>query len=206
MPRFDLSRWFGVKLDGADAAVAQHDAEVRETFGLSRWFAGVGKASLMRARASEPEFDARVRAAVDCLPVTLFEFDAQGVYTAAAGRYVTLFGISVAQIVGRSVFDFPRLVPGKNMMVRRALRGEGVSFTGFWPLGRYAIRRSRRLHAHGRVQSVVGLGCELAPPADSDQEVARLLEALRQSETRFRAMCESAPLGIYVCNAKLELG
>src|SRR5262245_52167283 len=105
------------------------------TFDLSRWFSGLGAASAdARAREGTPDDHARVRRAVDSLPVTLFEFDANGIYTCVAGRYVGMFGITPAQIIGRSVFDFPKLVPGKNMMVRRALAGESVAFNGIWPL------------------------------------------------------------------------
>jgi len=140
------------------------------------------------------------------LPVTLFEFDANGIYTACAGRYVKMFGISGAQLIGRSVFDFPKLVPGKNMMVRRALAGESVAFTGIWPLGRFMIRLEPRFDAERRVESVAGLGLPLSKPVTTDKELEGLLEALRQSEARFRAMCDCAPLGIYVSNAKFELG
>ena len=68
------------------------------------------------------------------------------------------------------------------------------------------IRLQPRFDASGRVEAVVGLGLELAKPAAADEQINQLLQALRQSEARFRAMCESAPLGIYVSNSKLELG
>jgi PAS domain S-box-containing protein len=207
LPRF-LERIGSVEVDRRGEDPAQTDARLREAFGLSRWFAGVGGASAeARRRDGSPEADARVRRAVDCLPVTLFEFDSDGIYTCVAGRYLAgLFGTSAAEIVGRSVFSFPRFVPGKNMMVRRALAGESVAFTGIWPLGRFMIRLQPRFDAAGQVVSVVGLGYELAKPAAADEQIQQLLEALRQSEARFRAMCESAPLGIFVSNEKLELG
>jgi PAS domain S-box-containing protein len=97
-------------------------------------------------------------------------------------------------------------VPGKNMMVRRALGGEAVSFNGIWPLGRFVIRLEPRFDEQRRVSSVVGLGIELGKPEKNDKEFERLLEALRQSEARFRAMCDCAPLGIYVCNSAFEIG
>jgi two-component system cell cycle sensor histidine kinase/response regulator CckA len=211
MTKRGSGRLFGVAASTSPAGraedLAKADAEARQKFGLWRWFAGIGHASEeAQRRAESPEADARVRDAVDQLPVSLFEFDADGTYISAAGRYVRVFGVSPAHVLGRSVFDFPRFVPGKNAMVRRALAGETVAFTGFWPLGRYAIRLQPRLDAHGRVQSVIGLGYELTQLAAHDEEVVQLLDALRQSETRFRAMCERVPLGIYVCNPKLELG
>jgi two-component system cell cycle sensor histidine kinase/response regulator CckA len=185
-----------------------HDDEtIREHFNLSRWFAGIGRASEdATAKEASPEADRRVRAAVDTLPVTLFEFDASGIYTSAGGRYLRLFGITPSQVVGRSVFEFPKLVPGKNLMVRRALAGEAVAFTGIWPLGRFMIRLHPRFDAEGRVSAVVGLGFEIGGSTAGDEKMGQLLEALRQSEARFRAMCESAPLGIYVTNANFELG
>jgi two-component system cell cycle sensor histidine kinase/response regulator CckA len=177
------------------------------TLDLSRWFAGILKP---RGAGGPPvpsaEMDARVRAAIDTLPVTMFEFDADGIYTSVAGGYVSLFGITPDLLVGRSVFDFPKFVPGKNVMVRRALTGETVAFSGFWPRGRFMIRLVPRFDATGRVEAVVGLGFELAKSAAGDRHMEELLEALRQSEARFRAMCDCAPLGICVSNPKLELG
>ncbi len=177
------------------------------TSDLSRWFAGILDGGKTRsAAASSPEMDARVRAAIDALPVTLFEFDANGVYTCAAGGYLSLFGITSQLLEGRSIFDFPKFVPGKNVMVRRALAGETVDLTGIWPRGRYVIRFVPRFDGSGRVSSVVALGFELAKPAGTDRHFEQLLEALRQSEARFRAMCDGAPLGICVGNPQLELG
>jgi two-component system cell cycle sensor histidine kinase/response regulator CckA len=206
-----VSRWVaGIANAGkvGRAGFSSHDDEtIREHFNLSRWFAGIGRASEdALAKEESPEADRRVRAAVDTLPVTLFEFDSSGTYTSVAGKHVGLFGITPSQIVGRSVFDFPKLVPGKVMMVRRALRGEAVAFTGIWPLGRFMIRLQPRFDAAGRVAAVVGLGFEIGGSTAADEQMGQLLEALRQSEARFRAMCESAPLGIYVTNSKFELG
>ena len=205
MRRFALQQWFALS-SSREGASQNHD-QIREAFGLSRWFAGItGATDEDRTRDASPDVTARIRGAVDTLPVTLFEFDANGIYTCAAGKYVGLFGITTAQLVGRSVFDFPRCVPGKNLMVRRALAGEAVCFTGIWPLGRYMIRLQPRFGADGRVEAVVGLGIEFAKPAQADKQIDELLEALRQSETRFRAMCESAPLGIYVSSTDFEIG
>jgi two-component system, cell cycle sensor histidine kinase and response regulator CckA len=177
------------------------------TLDLSRWFAGiVNLRGAAGAVVPAPEMNARVRTAVDTLPVTMFEFDADGIYSSAGGGYLRLFGITPDLLVGRSVFDFPRLVPGKNVMVRRALAGESVAFTGFWPRGRFMIRFVPRFDARGRVEAVVGLGIELAKSAPGDQQLEELLEALRQSEARFRAMCDCAPLGICVSNPRFELG
>jgi PAS domain S-box-containing protein len=176
-------------------------------YDLSRWFSGIGTARRTDSSAQPShEMTARVHAAVDNLPVTLFEFDANGTYTCVAGGYIHLFGITPESLVGRSIFDFPKFVPGKNMMVRRALAGETVSFSGIWPRGRFMIRFVPRFDATGRVEAVTGLGYEIGRPAAIDKHFEQLLEALRQSEGRFRAMCESAPLGIYVCSTKHELG
>ena len=203
----NLARWLlPIRPDRAERDPAQFAVNRLDSLGLFKWFAGLGPASEEeRANDASPEAGARVRAAVDRLPVTLFEFDRNGIYTCAAGKYIGLFGVTSSQIVGRSVFEFPRFVPGKNMMVRRALSGETVSFTGIWPLGRYAIRLQPQLGADGRVASVVGMGFGLSKATAADEQLDQVLEALRQSEARFRAMCESAPLGIYVTNSKSQI-
>ncbi|HEX6241494.1 MAG TPA: PAS domain S-box protein [Polyangiales bacterium] len=175
---------------------------------LSRLFSGLmgfGHAERERSGLALTELDRRVHTAVNTLPVTLFEVDAAGIYTSVAGGYLHLFGLTPERLLGRSVFEFPKFVPGKNMMVRRALAGEPVAFTGIWPRGRFMIRLEPRRDESGKVCAVVGLGFELTKPAKTDQHFDDLLEALRQSEARFRAMCDCAPLGICVSSGRLEL-
>lgn len=173
---------------------------------LSRWFAGIGRETATLDESSSPKGDAGLRRAVDALPIVIFEFDTSGMYTFVAGGHVALFGIHPAQLVGRSVFDFPKFVPGKNLMARRALAGETLSFTGIWPRGRFIIQFVPRRAPDGTVVAVVGLGFELTKPKANDAHFEGLLEALRQSEARFRVMCDGAPLGICVCDPQLELG
>jgi PAS domain S-box-containing protein len=176
------------------------------TLDLSRWFAGIMRTGQREHSSIElSELERRVHVAVNTLPITMFEIDASGVYTSAAGAYLGLFGLKPEFLLGRSVFEFPKFVPGKNMMVRRALAGESVAFTGIWPRGRFMIRLEPRRDEQGQVCAVVGLGFDIAKPSNSDRHFEDLLEALRQSEVRFRAMCDCAPLGICVSSAKLEL-
>jgi hypothetical protein len=96
---------------------------------LSRLFAGIAG---IGSRAVEPSLEqkARVFDALHALPVVLFEFDAAGNYLCAAGDYLKLFGIAPTSIVGRSVYDFPKFVPGKKMVVRRALSGQRTTLSG----------------------------------------------------------------------------
>jgi two-component system, cell cycle sensor histidine kinase and response regulator CckA len=174
--------------------------------GLTRWFAGVMMGGTQLTPVPREEADRRVRRAVDSLPVVMFEFDDQGLYTSVAGGMVSLFGITPELMVGRSVFEFPKFVPGKNVIVRRALAGETVTLTGVWPRGRYSIRFVPRRDENGRVVAVTALGFDVSKPAATDRHFEELLEALRQSEARFRAMCECAPLGICLTDCELYLG
>jgi two-component system, cell cycle sensor histidine kinase and response regulator CckA len=174
--------------------------------GLTRWFAGVMMGNAELTPVPPEEADRRVRKAVDSLPVVMFEVDEQGLYTSVAGGMVSLFGITPELMVGRSIFEFPKFVPGKNVIVRRALAGEDVTLTGVWPRGRYSIRFVPRRDESGRVVAVTALGFDVSKPAATDRHFEELLEALRQSEARFRAMCECAPLGICLTNRDLLLG
>ena len=173
---------------------------------LTRWFTGIGGLRSGEALSEPEDADSRVRRAIDAVPVVLFEFDASGTYTSVAGGLIETFGIEPAQVIGRSVFDYPKFVPGKNMMVRRALAGESVSFGGLWPRGRFTMRLEPRKDASGRVIGVIGHGVETAKPAPADAYFEELLNALQRSEQRFRVMCESAPMGIYVSTPRLDLG
>lgn len=174
--------------------------------GLTRWFAGVMMGGKTVTVVPREEADARVRKAIDSLPVVMFEFDDQGLYTSVAGGMISLFGITPELMIGRSVFEFPKFVPGKNVIVRRALAGETVTLTGVWPRGRYSIRFVPRRDESGRVVAVTALGLDVSKPAATDRHFEELLEALRQSEARFRAMCECAPLGICLTNHDFLLG
>ena len=105
MPKLGLPRWLGgggTVRRTPDADLQRRDAEVREAFGLTRWFSGIGAATAAQhEREASPETDRRIRGAIDTLPVTLFEFDASGIYTCAAGRYVGLFGSASEPIRAR---------------------------------------------------------------------------------------------------------
>ncbi|HKP61814.1 MAG TPA: PAS domain S-box protein [Polyangiales bacterium] len=175
-------------------------------FEIGRWFAGVGGLAQASSVVEPPDVDSRVRRCIDGLPVTMFEIDGHGTYTAVAGGMIQHFGFVPAQLIGRSIFEYPRFIPGKNMMVRRALSGESVSFSGIWPRGRYMIRLEPHFDEQGRVTRVSGLGYDLAKPGAGDKQLEQLMDALRRSEQRFRTMCECAPLGIYVSTARFELG
>lgn len=172
---------------------------------LTRWFAGIEQDKTRITEPPSPEADARVRCALDSIPAVLFEFDTGGIYTCVAGGHVGLFGLRPAQLVGRSAFEFPKLVPGKNLMVRRALAGEAVSFTIIWHRGRLRMQLTPRRDRDGKVVGVVGLGYELTEPKPDDTHLEQLLLALQQSEARFRVMCDSAPLGICVTDSQLDL-
>jgi PAS domain S-box-containing protein len=174
--------------------------------GLTRWFAGVMVGGTRLTPVPPEEADRRVHKAVDSLPVVMFEIDDQGLYTAVAGGMLGLFGITPELMVGRSIFEFPKFVPGKNVIVRRALAGETVTLTGLWPRGRYSIRFVPRRDESGRVVAVTALGMDVSKPTATDRHFEELLEALRQSEARFRAMCECAPLGICLTDRDLQLG
>ena len=133
-----------------EAAAADGDARVdwvvRGPDGARRWVdvrleriavddqtrvvAFVTDVSERRQREHEhAQHNERLRTMVDNLPVVVFTFDPDGVFTHAAGKGLERLGIEPDELVGRSVFEQYAGLPEVVRAAERSLDGEEVRMT-----------------------------------------------------------------------------
>ena len=118
--------------------------------------------------------EARLRVVVDNTPIILFALNDSGIFTLAEGKGLESLGRKPSEMLGKSIFDVYRGVPGIDQSVRAALDGEprslvmdvsGITLDAWYqPL----------LDYDGKVVGVVGVAHDIS-------ERRHLEEELRQS-------------------------
>lgn len=74
------------------------------------------------------ESEILLRTTVEAAPIVLFTLNTEGVFTLSTGAGLKLLGLEPGQVVGLSHFDMYKDLESANENVRRALKGEAVSF------------------------------------------------------------------------------
>ncbi len=132
---------------------------------------------------------AQLKTVVSNVPVVLFAVDRNGVFTLSEGKALDALGLTSGQAVGLSALELYKQVPDAVAAVKRALSGE--QFTVMVDDGvnvmeaHYAPVRDES----GELTGMIGAGLDVTTRE-------RALRAVRESEARYRALMEQAPLGI----------
>jgi diguanylate cyclase (GGDEF)-like protein/PAS domain S-box-containing protein len=117
--------------DGSEYLLEWHIAPLRDEAGeITHWVASQRDVTEhRRAQKALKESEARYRTVVGNAPVVLFALDEEGVFTLSEGKGLKALGLEPGEVVGRSVFEVYRNVPGILEHAQRALGGEEISAT-----------------------------------------------------------------------------
>ncbi len=134
----------------------------------------------------------------DAVPLHLYLKDEKGLYVLVNQSYADFKGISKEEFVGKTAFDILR---GQSALLAKAeddrvlSTGEPIFSEERLARGRDGIRQWHKViktplrDAEGRTIGIVGCSVDVTPLKEA-------LEALRESEQRFRSLAEDMPLMI----------
>ncbi len=206
-------------LDGQSTTYASEYRIVRPSDGAVRWIRAVAeierdetgapvalvgahtditerKRAEEEARASEE----RLRAIADALPVLISYIDRDQIFRFVNRTYEIWFDRPRTEIVGRRVEEVmtPTMYAARRAKLERALAGEDVSYEVEFPRqGRVAFTEVVHVphrDARGEVLGVYVIVTDVTPHKLAERAIA-------ESEARFRAIANSAPVLIWVTGA-----
>lgn len=188
-----------VRKDGTRVEVAMTVSPVRDAFDAIRGFSKIAHdiTGRRRAEAAVRESEQRLRVVTDNVPALIAYVDRDQRYRFNNRAYVEWFGLSAGALTGRHL----REVLGEDVYrhrvpyVEAALRGEQVRFVGPTRDLQGRVRDTEMAYVpEFRGGTVVGFFVLVQDV--TEQKQAEM--ALRESEQRFRAMADAAPVLIWV--------
>jgi len=150
-----------------------------------------------RAEAALAATEQQLHAVINHLPISLFAFDRSGTIRLAEGRGLIDRGFKPGELIGRSAFELHQHRPGVLQSLRRALAGESVSEVSQLDELAFEVHYSP-VFENGQVVGVNGVAINV-----TDRQ--RTLDALRDSETRFRTYVDNASDALYVYDGEATI-
>ncbi len=143
----------------------------------------------IRQKQDLGEKESRLRTVITSAPIVLFAVDRNGVFTLSEGKGLETLGLKPSQVVGLSIFDVYSGAPQILENIKRALDGDCftsiVDVSGLVWETWYSPTRGQ----NGDVSGVIGVAADIT-------ERVRAEDAVRASESRFRALIENSSDGI----------
>ena len=217
--REETVKHFFAVLDGRSAAYTSEYRIVRPSDGAVRWIRAVAEIErdeagapvalvgahtdiTERKRAEEEarESEERLRAIADALPVLISYVDRDQVFRFVNRTYETWFQRPRTEIVGRRVEEVmtPTMYAARRPQLKRALAGEEVSYEVEFPR-REGIAFTEVVHVPHRDLRGEVLGVYVIVTDVTQHKLSE--RAIAESEARFRAIANSAPVLIWVTAA-----
>ena len=213
-----LKRLFSA-VDGGAAEYKSEYRVVRPSDGAVRWIRAVaeierdanGEATalvgahfdvteLKLAQQEAVQSEEKLRAITDALPVLISYIDSNQIFRFVNKTYETWFNRPRSEIVGRRVDEVmsPEMYAARRSNLERALTGEKVSYEAEFPrsdgLAFTEVTHVPHRDASGRVLGVYVVVTDVTQRKLSERAIA-------ESEARFRAIANSAPVPMWVTGA-----
>ena len=147
------------------------------------------------------ESEEKLRAIADALPVLISYVDKDQIFRFANKAYETWFERPLSAVLGRPVHEVmsPAMYEARRPYLERALAGESVSYEVDFVRSTGALA-TQVVHVPHRDASGRTLGVYVVVSDISERKIAE--QKIAESEARFRAIANSAPVLIWVTGAE----
>ena len=149
------------------------------------------------------ESEEKLRAIADALPVLISYVDKDQIFRFANKAYETWFERPLSAVLGRQVHEVmsPAMYEARRPYLERALAGESVSYEVDFVRSTGALA-TQVVHVPHRDASGRTLGVYVVVSDISERKIAE--QKIAESEARFRAIANSAPVLIWVTGAEAK--
>lgn len=149
------------------------------------------------------ESEEKLRAIADALPVLISYVDKDQIFRFANKAYETWFERPLSAVLGRPVHEVmsPAMYEARRPYLERALAGESVSYEVDFVRSTGALA-TQVVHVPHRDASGRTLGVYVVVSDISERKIAE--QKIAESEARFRAIANSAPVLIWVTGAEAK--
>jgi PAS domain S-box-containing protein len=149
------------------------------------------------------ESEEKLRAIADALPVLISYVDKDQIFRFANKAYETWFERPLSAVLGRPVHEVmsPAMYEARRPYLERALAGESVSYEVDFVRSTGALA-THVVHVPHRDASGRTLGVYVVVSDISERKIAE--QKIAESEARFRAIANSAPVLIWVTGAEAK--
>jgi two-component system sensor kinase FixL len=135
-------------------------------------------AALHEEYAALARSEARLRSAINSVPVLLFATDPNGTYTLSEGKLVQAFGARPGDAVGHSAFERYGGHPTITDSIRRALAGEEFITVADLRGRTFECRCTPTSGADGQVTGMIGVATDITERTQAERQARRLLDEL----------------------------
>lgn len=182
-----------ISKDGKNIHLVFNAKAVRDEEGNVIGTQGTAYDVTARKQAEETlrESEERYRTLVTNAPLVIFIIDSKGFFTLSEGKGLSRLGLKPGEVVGMSAFDVYRHYPSIVKKLKLALTGEFVRSEirvqgTIFDVSYIPVKTSS-----GKVERVIGVANDITERKQAE-------EVIQESESRYRSIVESSPLGMHV--------
>ena len=162
------------------------DGAVRQVIGY-----GLDITDRKLAEEALRQSEALLRTVVSNVPVMLFAFDEQGVFTLAEGKGLQTFGLNPEEIVGQSAFERYRQFDGFTENLARVLQGEASNATLEVDDFAFEYWLTPLEDAAGNVRGAISVAADVTEMKRSERQLKASREQLRELALHLQSIREA---------------